>query len=91
MSTFIIAQVSSSLPFSGGVRAVERVLELDGVVAVALLQLPVVLHVELHQLRQRRELLAAVQVVEVPRVLLSVVGPIGIYIHLFSVAKSMRL
>ena len=30
-----------------------------------------VLHVELHQLRQRRELLPAVQVVEVPRVLLS--------------------
>ena len=57
------------LPLSGGVCAVERVLELDGVVAVPLLQLTVVLHVELHQLGQRGELLAPVQVVEVASVL----------------------
>ena len=50
---------ASFLPFSGGVGAVERVLELDDV-AVPLLELAVVLHVELHELRQRRELLAAV-------------------------------
>ena len=76
---FNIGRTSSSLPLSGWVGAVEWVLELDGVVAVALLQLTVVLHVELHQLRQRRELLPAVQVVEVPRVLLSVDGPTGSY------------
>ena len=67
LDTFILKLII--LPLSGGVGAVERVLELDGVVAVPLLELPVVLHVELDQLRQRRELLAPVQVVEVARVL----------------------
>lgn len=55
-------------PLRRGVGTVERVLELDDV-AVLLLQLPVMLHVILHQLRQRGELLPAVQVVEVARVL----------------------
>ena len=64
-----VFKVGSIIPLSGGVCAVEGVLELDGVVAVPLLQLAVVLHVELHQLRQGGKLLAPVQVVEVASVL----------------------
>lgn len=56
------------LPLRGGVLAVERVLQLDDV-AVLLPQQPLLLGVVLHQLCQRGELLAAVQVIVIPRVL----------------------
>lgn len=55
-------------PLRRRVGAVERILELYDV-AVLLLELPVVLHVVLHQLGQRGKLLAAIQVVVVARVL----------------------
>lgn len=60
-------------PLCGGIRAVERVSELDDG-AVPVLQDPVVRRVVIHQLRQRGELLPAVQVVVVARVLDSDVG-----------------
>ena len=51
-----------------------------------------VLHVELNQLRQRRELLPAVQVVEVPRVLLSVDdGPTGFYTSFILINLLLRV
>lgn len=55
-------------PLRGGIRAVERVSELDDG-AVLVLQDPVLRRVVVHQLRQRGELLPAVQVIVVARVL----------------------
>lgn len=55
-------------PLRGRVGAVERVLELNDV-PVLLLQLPVVLHVILHQLCQGGKLLSAVKVIVISRVL----------------------
>lgn len=62
------ARTRSPSPLTGGVRAVQRVLEVDDG-AVAVLQDALLLRVVLHQLRQRRELLPSIQVVEIPRVL----------------------
>ncbi len=55
-------------PFRGGVRTVEWILELNDV-SVFLFQLPVMLHVILHQLSQSGKLLPAVKVVVVSCVL----------------------
>lgn len=55
-------------PLRGRVGAVERVLELNDV-PIFLLQLPVMLHVILHQLCQGGKLLSAVKVIVISRVL----------------------
>lgn len=68
MTRGLVPAAARRSPLRGGVCTVERVLEFDDV-SVLLLQLPVMLHVILDQLRQRGELLPAVQVVEVARVL----------------------
>lgn len=63
-----VGQMRSASPLTGGVRTVERVLEVDDG-AIAVLQDALLLCVVLHQLRERCELLPSIQVIEVPRVL----------------------
>ncbi len=67
----------SNQPLRGWIRAVKRVLELNDV-PVLLLELALVLHVVLHQLRQRGELLPAIEIVKVARVLDLDVGDLAI-------------